>query len=641
MKDYRGFDENDIDDYIKTAYTYNSAGLVTQITYSDKTFIGDDNPSGITEQYTVQYDGRGYIVGEIAETHYGAEAQTVNKAYVYDPIGRLTQATTDENTTQYTYDRVGNRLTMDNGDDVLGYTYNQFDQLQEVSKNNETQTTYEYDLRGNQTKESSKYFDLTVGGVTTTYYNTTDYSYNMRNQMIGTQINTPQADTQTGEVTYETLTASNVYNAQGQRVQKTGGTDTTKYFYSGTALFYTTNGWGTLTTENILDLGGQIAASKRFQDPNEPETNPFANKYYFYNYDIRGSVTNIVGPDGKLVTGYGYDEFGNQSRSGDGSFLNEVTFTGSVSDASTGLQYMNARFYQPTTGRFLSQDSYTGNAYDPWTQHLYSYCMNNPTNYIDPTGHTAYIAVAYMMKALEGIRSAGGSANHLVPAINYANKIIGKGAPLVELVPEPKKPQQKTTSQKPKGPAEPTQEPRNPNAGYSLVYYGQGRKLNDKKESWHGTPYGPKGCSTYAYAACTPTAVAMVLSSYTGTSITPVDVGTWMTKNGYRTETSVGTIRAGVGAAIKHWGFNYTYYDEVGTDALSMVRNGYMAVTHWSTGFGHYLVIADYDPDIDKYLVWNPAKNDPKKGRKYTKEQWYTANELTDIAGLDMCWVVY
>ncbi|MFA5675598.1 MAG: hypothetical protein WDA65_03665, partial [Christensenellales bacterium] len=127
-------------------------------------------------------------------------------------------------------------------------------------QNNETQTTYEYDLRGNQTKESSKYFDLTIGGVTTTYYNTTDYSYNLRNQMIGTQINTPGADTQTGEVTYETLTASNVYNAQGQRVQKTEGEDTTKYFYSGTALFYTTNGWGTLTTENILDLGGQITA---------------------------------------------------------------------------------------------------------------------------------------------------------------------------------------------------------------------------------------------------------------------------------------------------------------------------------------------------------------------------------------------
>ena len=43
----------------------------------------------------------------------------------------------------------------------------------------------------------------------------------------------------------------------------------------------------------------------------------------------------------------------------------------------------------PSTGRFLSQDSYSGNPYDPWTQHLYSYCGNNPVNMVDPTGFAA------------------------------------------------------------------------------------------------------------------------------------------------------------------------------------------------------------------------------------------------------------
>ena len=71
--------------------------------------------------------------------------------------------------------------------------------------------------------------------------------------------------------------------------------------------------------------------------------------------------------------------------SGD-AFFNEVTFTGSIADAS-GLLYMNARYYNPATARFLSQDTYTGSAFDPWTQHLYAYCNNNPVNMIDPTGH--------------------------------------------------------------------------------------------------------------------------------------------------------------------------------------------------------------------------------------------------------------
>ncbi|KAA0565741.1 hypothetical protein F0342_03345 [Bacillus sp. CH30_1T] len=48
---------------------------------------------------------------------------------------------------------------------------------------------------------------------------------------------------------------------------------------------------------------------------------------------------------------------------------------------------MNARYYSSDTGRFISQDTYLGNAFDPWTQHLYTYTSNNPINYVDPTGH--------------------------------------------------------------------------------------------------------------------------------------------------------------------------------------------------------------------------------------------------------------
>lgn len=160
----------------------------------------------------------------------------------------------------------------------------------------------------------------------------------------------------------------------------------------GDAMLYTRDSNDTMLTENILDLSGNIIASKRFDNDDDPSTpNEWEGQYFFYHYDIRGSVTAIVDPNGDPVKQYTYDEFGNLEETGESTFDNEVTFTSSVTDKSTGLQYMNSRFYNPTTGRFLSQDTFSGNAYEPWTQHLYSYCGNNPVNMVDPTGHESRV----------------------------------------------------------------------------------------------------------------------------------------------------------------------------------------------------------------------------------------------------------
>ncbi|MEG2640807.1 MAG: RHS repeat-associated core domain-containing protein, partial [Bacilli bacterium] len=57
---------------------------------------------------------------------------------------------------------------------------------------------------------------------------------------------------------------------------------------------------------------------------------------------------------------------------------------------STGLYYLNARYYDPKNGRFITRDTYRGNEKNPNTLHLYFYCNNNPINYTDPSGHYKY-----------------------------------------------------------------------------------------------------------------------------------------------------------------------------------------------------------------------------------------------------------
>lgn len=284
---------------------------------------------------------------------------TVNKTYSYDEIGRLLSVvnSSENKITSYTYDKVGNRLTMSGGSDSFSYSYNQFNSLLELKKNGVVDSTFTYDKNGNQITE-------TAGSKTTTF------GYDKADRLINLTIANGTS----------TKNIANYYNGDGQRIKQIEDGVATKYYYDGDSLFHTADINNNKGQEHILEPSGSIVASKRFDGS-------YSNMYFFYNYDIRGSVTSIIKPDGSLVKGYDYDEFGKTKDSGDSLFKNDTKFTGAVHDASSNLYYMNSRFYNPNTGRFLTQDTYAGNPYESWTQHLYSYTSNNPINYVDPTGH--------------------------------------------------------------------------------------------------------------------------------------------------------------------------------------------------------------------------------------------------------------
>jgi len=78
-----------------------------------------------------------------------------------------------------------------------------------------------------------------------------------------------------------------------------------------------------------------------------------------------------------------YDPYGNRL-AGDASV--DFQFKGEQPSADTGLTFMRARYYDPTSGRFISKDPVEGVLDNPQSQNGYSYAHNDPINLSDPSG---------------------------------------------------------------------------------------------------------------------------------------------------------------------------------------------------------------------------------------------------------------
>ncbi len=312
---------------IKATYSYDSNGNLSNLTYKKGT-------SAFTK-YDYTRDNIGNVTEE-QETK--ANGTTLYTDYTYDAANQLTMADAPTDTYNYTYDAVGNMATSQNGSGTSNYTYNNGNQL--TAKGSRAFT---YDSQGNEITDGTK----TLG-----------YGF----------------DNQLKTYTSGSTTTNYVYDALGNRIEKnTGVTPTIQYVNSGDEQVLVTKNVPS-TTYNYNVYGADLIS--------QGDTASTARQYYVT--DGMGNVKYLTNSSGATLNTYTYDPYGNQTQTG--TTANGFAYQSEQKDTESGLTYLRARYYDPTIGRFTSQDPLSGTVDDPASQNGYSYASNDPVDFNDPTG---------------------------------------------------------------------------------------------------------------------------------------------------------------------------------------------------------------------------------------------------------------
>jgi RHS repeat-associated protein len=247
----------------------------------------------------------------------------------------------------YAYDAAGNRTS---GTGIVGTaTYDAADRLR-----SDGNFDYAYDAEGDLVSKTP-----TGGGAPTTY------SWNAEHQL--TAIHYPDGSTSTYS-----------YDPLGRRIRVTRGGADTRFVYNGLNPQADYDSGNHLLTGYVTGVGIDSALESVSGD--SPS---------YYLSDGLGSVRASTDANGSITGTYAYDSYGRPA-AGNAS-PSRFTFTGDQYDAASGLYDANARYYDPATGRFASEDP---------VQHVdpYTYANDDPIDYVDPTGAQAFIEYQALLR---------------------------------------------------------------------------------------------------------------------------------------------------------------------------------------------------------------------------------------------------
>nr|WP_305121013.1 RHS repeat-associated core domain-containing protein [Saccharibacillus sp. JS10] len=338
---------------LTTTYIYNADNQLAEVRtentkqaeyiYRDGLVESDENHLKSSQLYQLKLGDNGQITTTYTNDGFGRLTKLLQSA------GGLTQAFT------YGYDNGDNITSRSDGTTSGTFSYDELDRIVTSSEGDET---YTYDGKGNRlTLQSS---------IQMPHKDNIDYTYNQAEQLSG--------------VTRNQTSVSYKYNGDGlmteRSMTKDGQSTTTRYYYDGANIIAegTVAADGTVTFKARYVRGAQLIYR---EDANHEKA--------YYQHNGHGDVTGLVKADGTVLNRYTYDIWGNPLTS-DVQVENVFGYSGEYWDEDTGLQYLRSRWYDPSIGRFIQEDTFEGYVNRPSSLNPYTYVENNPLKYVDPDG---------------------------------------------------------------------------------------------------------------------------------------------------------------------------------------------------------------------------------------------------------------
>jgi len=181
------------------------------------------------------------------------------------------------------------------------------------------------------------------------------------------------------------LVAEYFYDSNGQRFKKNE---------SGTVTYYVGGHY-----EDVAYTNGSVVNTSYYFANGERVAKKSQGTAHYFHPDHLGSTNVISDSSGTLVETTKYYPFGSVRA---GGTEDKYGFTDQELDSETGLMYYGARYYSPEVRRFAQADPMVSNPYNPQSLNRYSYTLNNPLIYIDPTGYMVTAASPKIYEDEEG-----------------------------------------------------------------------------------------------------------------------------------------------------------------------------------------------------------------------------------------------